>query len=199
MNCRATVRGSERRKMSDRERTGWRDEAISTRHRAWGYNLPAVDVDFVLLEYDRAQPVALIEYKHEASAEVRASMPSYQALISLGNRAALPVFCVRYADDFAWFSVVPLNAQARLGWERTTMTEAQYVAFLYALRHRQAPPFVATTTEPPSPQQSRELIRGSERQRIRQELLSAFDAFEDRYYSDPFITAVENICEGGGA
>ncbi len=32
------------------ERTGWRDEKISQRHREWGYNCPAVDLDFEVVD-----------------------------------------------------------------------------------------------------------------------------------------------------
>lgn len=35
------------------ERNGWRDERISKRHRQWGRDCPAVDIDFLMLEYDR--------------------------------------------------------------------------------------------------------------------------------------------------
>ena len=31
------------------ERTGWRDEKLSQRHRMWGWDCPAVDIDFLLL------------------------------------------------------------------------------------------------------------------------------------------------------
>jgi hypothetical protein len=64
--------------MSAEERTGWRDEELSLRHRLyWGRDCPAVDVDFMLsdapemfddnfrlVEYYHSKPKALIEYKH---------------------------------------------------------------------------------------------------------------------------------------
>lgn len=34
--------------MTAQERTGWRDEEISARHRIWGVNCPAVDLDFLM-------------------------------------------------------------------------------------------------------------------------------------------------------
>jgi len=34
--------------MTAHERTGFRDEALSRRHREWGINCPAVDVDWLL-------------------------------------------------------------------------------------------------------------------------------------------------------
>ena len=78
------------------ERTGWRDLRLSQRHRRWGWDCPAVDLDFLFLEYDRGKAVALVEYKHEQAAPQYASHPTYQAMIDLGNRASVPVFAARY-------------------------------------------------------------------------------------------------------
>lgn len=63
--------------MTAEERTGWRDQELSNRHRTWGHDCPAEDVDFLLdtqptmfndsfrlVEYYHARPKALIEYKH---------------------------------------------------------------------------------------------------------------------------------------
>ena len=47
------------------ERLGWRDERLSERHGHWGFNCPAVDLDFVMLEYNHGKPCALVEYKHK--------------------------------------------------------------------------------------------------------------------------------------
>ena len=46
------------------ERTNWRDQELSARHRTWGFNCPAVDLDFLMVEYNIGKPVGLIEYKH---------------------------------------------------------------------------------------------------------------------------------------
>ena len=125
--------------MTDREvspeRSGWRDMALSQKHREWGWNCPAIDIDLLFLEYDKGQPVALVEYKHENAAPQKASHPSYQAIINLGNRAELPVFACRYADDFSWWKVVPLNKQAKTQLPSSeTMNEKEWVSFLYRLR-----------------------------------------------------------------
>jgi hypothetical protein len=45
------------------ESTGWRDSWISDKHRSWGYDLPASDIDFMLLEYDNMKPITLVEHK----------------------------------------------------------------------------------------------------------------------------------------
>lgn len=50
--------------MSADERSGWRDQEISLRHRKWGFNCPCTDLDFMLLEYNHGAPVAVVDYKH---------------------------------------------------------------------------------------------------------------------------------------
>lgn len=119
------------------ERTGWRDQKLSERHRLWGWDCPAVDIDFLMLEYDNGKAVALVEYKHQNAPMQKITHPTYQALIDLGNRAKIPVFNVRYADNFLWWIVTPLNkiAQHYLP-EQKKMTEQEWVAFLYQLRGR---------------------------------------------------------------
>lgn len=43
--------------MSLMERTGWRDERLSRRHREWGFDCPMVDCDFIAVEFDHKEPV----------------------------------------------------------------------------------------------------------------------------------------------
>jgi len=122
------------------ERTGWRDLELSQRHRRWGWNCPAIDLDFVLLEYDRGKAVAIVEYKHEQAPLQFPAHPSYQALIDLGNRSGLPAFACRYADDFSWWRPIALNAIAKqLRASRTAISEQEWVAFLYKLRGYELP------------------------------------------------------------
>lgn len=129
------------------ERSGWRDLTLSQRHREWGWDCPAVDLDFLLLEYDKGKASALVEYKHEDAAPVRMVHPTMRALQDLSDRAGLPALVVRYADDFSLFRVTPLNELAR-EWvsERTTMTEQEYVALLYRIRGRELPPDIISTS-----------------------------------------------------
>lgn len=122
------------------ERTGWRDLALNDRHRLWGWDCPAVDIDWLFLEYDTGKAIALVEYKHENAAPQKASHPSYQAMIDIGDRADLPVFVVRYGADFTWWRVIPLNAHARKWVQgRQDMSEREYLSLLYRMRGREAP------------------------------------------------------------
>lgn len=122
------------------ERSGWRDLQLSQRHRRWGWDCPAVDLDFLFLEYDKGKAVALVEYKHERAPDQYATHPTYQAMIDLGDRASVPVFACRYTGDFTQWNVVPLNPTAKnilLG--RTRMSEREWVTFLYKIRGYNVP------------------------------------------------------------
>ena len=119
-----------------KERTGWRDEELSRRHRMWGWDCPALDIDFLLLEYDKGKPVAIIEYKNENAAPQYPNHPSYRALIDLGNRANIPVIAFRYATDFSKFTVTPLNRLAFnfVQTKKKEMNEENYLKLLYQMR-----------------------------------------------------------------
>jgi hypothetical protein len=122
------------------ERTGWRDMNLSERHRLWGWDCPAVDLDFLFLEYDRGKAVALVEYKHERAKPQMPIHPTYQAMKDLADRAGVPFFACRYKGDFSEFLVVPLNENARKILPlRTPMSEAGWVSFLYMVRGREVP------------------------------------------------------------
>lgn len=117
------------------ERSGWRDLRLSQRHRRWGWDCPAVDLDFLFLEYDRGRAVALVEYKHERASPQYPTHPTYQAMIDLANRAGIPCIAVRYADDFSWWRAVPLNDIARF-WVSapTVLCETEWITLLYQIR-----------------------------------------------------------------
>ena len=102
--------------------------------------IPAIDLDFLLLEYDRGRPSALIEYKGEHAPAQFPTHPSYMALCHLGDRADVPVFAVRYAQDFSWWKVTALSHRAkRMMPLRQRMTERQFVTWLYNIRGVQPP------------------------------------------------------------
>jgi hypothetical protein len=98
-------------------------------------------LDFLFLEYDRGKAVALVEYKHERARPQFPSHPTYLAMRDLGTRAGVPVFGVRYADDFSWWKVSPLNILAKK-WvaAQTKMNETEWVTLLYRIRGYEIPP-----------------------------------------------------------
>lgn len=123
------------------ERTGWRDLELSQRHRRWGWDCPAVDIDFLFLEYDKGKAVAIVEYKNEKAPPQYATHPTYQAIIDLGTRAGVPVFACRYSSDFTTWKVTYLNDVASKYMDNRTinMTEKEWVVFLYKIRGYQPP------------------------------------------------------------
>ncbi|MBQ3642555.1 MAG: hypothetical protein IJQ99_02210 [Synergistaceae bacterium] len=120
------------------ERTGWRDEGLSLRHRQWGFDCPMTDIDFLALEYDTGKAKAIVEYKNEHAQLQYPSHPSYRALIDLGNRAELPVFACRYSDDFSKYKVTALNFHAsKFCPVPAELTEREWVSMLYKIRDRE--------------------------------------------------------------
>lgn len=121
------------------ERSGWRDERISARHRTWGSWATAVDIDFVLIESTiDAEPKALIEYKdfHATSA----THFQVRLLRNLANAAGIPAFLALYWPDIWAFQVTPQNAHARTYLRsEQRMSERQYVALLRDVRGVDAP------------------------------------------------------------
>ena len=122
------------------ERTGWRDQQISSRHRDWGFNCPCVDLDFLVVEYNYGKPVALVEYKHFLGKPVvkdHATYRSLRLLADMHGEGALPFFVSRYWPDMWAFQVIPLNETAKKWFaENEVMTERDYVSRLYRMRQR---------------------------------------------------------------
>ena len=99
-----------------------------------------IDIDFLAMEYDNGRANALVEYKNEHAAPQYPTHPSYRAMVDLGNRAGVPVLAVRYASDFSWWRVTPLNDLARKYVpELCELKEPEWVALLYTMRDRKMP------------------------------------------------------------
>jgi hypothetical protein len=122
------------------ERTGWRDAELSKRHGSWGFNCPAVDLDFVMMEYNHGKPCALVEYKHVNARPVDPSRATYRALIALADGYSdgpLPCFIARYNPSDWSFIVTPLNDRARAHYahcDGDILTEQRFVRSLHLLR-----------------------------------------------------------------
>ena len=123
------------------ERTGWRDEGISRRHRKWGVGCTAVEFDFLLLEYEFGRPCAIVEYKNEHAEIQYASDPRYKALISIGNSAKIPVLACRYSDDYSRYTTVQLNEyEKKYIPERKTVDELGWITLLYEIKGYEVTP-----------------------------------------------------------
>lgn len=121
--------------MSNYERSGWRDQEISGRHRRWGFNCPAVDLDFVMVEYNLAKPVALVDYKLNRAARPNLKHPTYQALAWLAEQASIPFFLAWYWLPSWAVRVEPVTARAITLFPERDFSEVEYVTRLYELRH----------------------------------------------------------------
>ena len=139
--------------MTSNEQHFKRDAWLSQRHRLWGYNVPAMDIDFLMVEYDKCVPKALIDYKHEHAA-IDLTNVGARTLCKLGDMAHIPAFIVRYGhsnqdgwwgeiaeDSIPWFEIWPLNEIARKQtlWNNKRIDEHAMVEFLYELRGRTIP------------------------------------------------------------
>ena len=145
--------------MTSNERQFKRDAWLSGRHRVWGSDVPAMDLDFILAEYDRCVPIALIDYKHER-ATINLESANNRTLTALGDMAGIPAFIVRYGhsnqsgwsdfweevaeDSVPWFQIIPLNMYAHgadlpSNDNNTRLSELVFVSWLYELRGRKIP------------------------------------------------------------
>lgn len=131
--------------MTAYERSGWRDESISARHRQWGFNCPAVDIDFLAVEYSHAVPFALVEYKHTQAQMPDEDDPNIRALKYLADNQAdgpLPFMLVFYDPEVWSFRVYPFNDASRSFYSQAPdytdgcihLTERRYVKSLYHMR-----------------------------------------------------------------
>ena len=122
------------------ERSGWRDESISRRHRQWGFDCPAVDLDFIMLEFDGGKVACLVEYKNEHAAPQKPSHPSIKAIADLATKAEIPFIGCRYATNFSWWKAAPLNLYAKTFLPHPQeLTETEWVRLLYFIRGRELP------------------------------------------------------------
>jgi hypothetical protein len=123
------------------ERTGWRDEWISERHRLWGADVPMADIDFLAVEYDLKMPVAIVDYKGFAprpiDVDASASLVALRWLADMGGLMLMIVFYNRHTSVF---TVRPLNRRAKEAYTLDqVMSEREYVTSLYTLRRRSVP------------------------------------------------------------
>lgn len=129
--------------MTAYERSGWRDQELSARHRVWGFNCPAVDLDFLMVEYDGGYPIALVEYKHHEAGIPLVNHPTYRAISQLYDDQGkqLPLWVARYWPNIWAFRVLAVNSRAKDltaqpdSWN--DMTERMFVEALHAVRRRE--------------------------------------------------------------
>lgn len=119
------------------------DLELSDRHREWGSECPAVDLDFMMCEYNHGISVALVEYKHFTANLSNSNATNYAAIseLYLKDGRQIPLFVARYWPD-SWafktkaFNQAAIDWAARFDWdgEWRDQSEQQFVRMLYRLR-----------------------------------------------------------------
>ncbi len=91
---------------------------------------------FKTIEYDRCEPVALVEYKHvNASAKDKnVRNANNTTLARLATRAGLPAFLTIYDPDTVTFRVKSMNYEASQYHTDIVFSEDGYKDFLKELR-----------------------------------------------------------------
>jgi len=123
------------------ERTQWRDQKLSERHRKWGFNCPAIDIDFLMIEFHVGEPIAIVDYKRYTGSIKNLNQKSINAISTLANNSNIPFFVVFYWDDIWAFQITAINNIAKNILQQhkidknKILTEQQYVSFLYKLRN----------------------------------------------------------------
>lgn len=121
------------------------DLELSDRHREWGTECPAVDLDFMMCEYNHGVSVALVEYKHHTANLSNSNDLNYAAIseLYLKDGRQIPLFVARYWPDIWAFRTKAYNQAAvdwavasGIGWDGDwrPQSERQFVTMLYQLR-----------------------------------------------------------------
>ena len=124
--------------MPNIERTGWRDERISARHRLWGEDLYFTDIDFCGIEYYSKKGILLVDYKdwHKKDG-LYIHGAGHKALGWLADGRNIPACIVIYQLDVQphSFEIIPLNDSAlRYFGPRQIVSEEQWIKYQYHLR-----------------------------------------------------------------
>lgn len=141
---------TDRQRVSDEERQ-LADYQLSRRHRKWGDDCPAVDLDFLLCEYYHGVGVAVVDYKHHRANPYKTNTKSFETLSGLYDKQGrqIPFFIARYWPDIWAFRLKAVNEAAvsallEIGRrsapddlpEWLDLDEQSYVRTLYLIRKR---------------------------------------------------------------
>jgi hypothetical protein len=124
-----------------KERTNWRDSGIEKIHSKYNFAYPCENVDFLMVEYDKSSPVAIIDYRKKKKAKIVHSNSIFDLCENRNN--PIPYFITSYTiydSELKDFEVVAVNKVAK---ERMNLkgpvNEARYVEFMYDLREYSVP------------------------------------------------------------
>lgn len=123
--------------------SGWRDPGLSAWHEARRMHCPAPGMSFVMVEYDRGEPVGLVNYIRRGEALPRGEgvVRVYTGLGELsGPNGPLPFLTAVY-DPYNWaMTLYAHNPAARALMPRdqkmNQVSEYEFVSVLYQMRGR---------------------------------------------------------------
>lgn len=126
------------------ERSGWRDLELNNRHRLWGRDCPAADIDALFVEYTRHVPVALVEYKVSGAPWPEPATREALTHVADDRWEPLPLLLVYYQKEPWAFRVHPLNVAGHQHFQAgERLTERDYVLRLYQIRGDTLDPEIA--------------------------------------------------------
>lgn len=103
----------------------------------WGINCPMLDIDWIVSEYNNAEPAAIVEYKHHSARLIDLREANYRVLANLAGRHVPPLpFIVAWRWPNWSFYVHPCNAPARAIYKPNlrALSEQRFVRSLMFLR-----------------------------------------------------------------
>ena len=123
-----------------------KDATINNIHFAWGWDLPATDIDALFVEYKYPnEPRAIIEYKHD-NWDKNFTKGPILTLSKLSEKAELPFFIVIWTNyPEILFRIYPMNEWAELEIREFSVkhveikpeeviTEKRYIRFMSFIR-----------------------------------------------------------------
>ena len=119
------------------ERTNWRDNKLNDLHNKYGYEFPTDNVEFLMLEYDKSMPVALVDYKRKSNGtEISKSIINFCD----NFLPQLPYFITSYEiidNALTNIDIIPCNQQAiiEIGYKQN-ISEKELVKIQYKLREK---------------------------------------------------------------
>jgi hypothetical protein len=124
-----------------RERTDWRDSRLNEEHIEYGYVCPCDNVEFLMVEYDRSRPVALVDYRLRNG--VISETSGLLRHLCDNRHSSIPYFIAEYEfnnEQIQKIAIIPGNETAfNLIGFREGLSEKDLVRLLYDLRESTVP------------------------------------------------------------